>query len=236
MQSAPQSILVIEDDPTVREGLVDLFTFNGYRVESASDGESGLALALSGSFALAVVDVNLPGRDGFWVCNSIRQRDLEMAVIALTARSTDEDICRGFTVGVDDYVTKPFSVHELVLRVQAILRRTKRVEAERPFRLGDFMSISPNELNGSRLGDSSIVPFTRREMEILKLLRRSKSPVSRDDLLTSVWGYREGSFVETRTVDIHVVKLRKKIEPSPETPRFLLTVRGEGYQLVGVQE
>ena len=149
----------------------------------------------------------------------------------LTAKSSDEDIIQGLTLGADDYVAKPFSVAQLVLRVQAVLRRSRvAVELDHQLRLGDGIEIDSRNLCGHRGGQT--LSFTRREVEILRYLQaNSERPVSREELLTRVWGYAKNLQLETRTVDIHIAKLRRKIEPDPAQPRYLLTVRGAGYRL-----
>src|SRR5689334_16629456 len=130
MTARKQRILIVEDEVAIRNGLVDVFVYHGFDVEAASDGERGLALASSGKYDLVLLDVMLPGRDGFSVCDAIREHDREQPIILLTAKSSDEDIVRGLSSGADDYVAKPFSVQQLVLRVQAVLRRSRAAQAE----------------------------------------------------------------------------------------------------------
>ncbi len=225
-------LLVIEDEAPIRTGLVDVFVFHGYEVESAADGREGLRKALTGRFDLILLDLMLPGIDGFEVCNRVRAQDPEQAIIMLTAKTSDEDIIQGLTLGADDYVAKPFSVAQLVLRVQAVLRRA-RVAAEEQdhIRLGDEVEVDVRNLAGRRGG--AALSFTRREMETLQYLcANSERPVSREELLNKVWGYARNLDIETRTVDIHIAKLRRKIEPDPSEPRYLITVRGAGYRLL----
>lgn len=224
-------LLVIEDEPAIRRGLVDVFVFHGYAVEAAADGREGLRLAQSGRFDLVLLDLMLPGMDGFEVCEQIRHRDRDLAIIMLTAKTSDEDIIHGLSLGADDYVAKPFSVAQLVLRVQAVLRRARiGQELAYVFRLGETM-IDTRNLSGWRKGQA--LSFTRREIEVLQYLRSNADhPISREELLVKVWGYNRHMDIETRTVDIHIAKLRRKIEPNPAEPRYLLTVRGAGYRLV----
>jgi len=174
----------------------------------------------------------LPALDGFEICDRIRSADPEQPVIMLTARTTDEDIVQGLRLGADDYVTKPFSVTELVLRAQAVLRRSRGMVREAGLlRLGE-LTIDTGELTGRR--GEEWVQFTRRELEILRYLAANAArAVSREELLNKVWGYARGCGIETRTVDIHVAKLRRKIEPNPTEPSHLVTVRGVGYRLLG---
>ncbi|AKH20112.1 response regulator transcription factor [Sedimenticola thiotaurini] len=225
-------LLIVEDEPAIRTGLVDLFVFHGYQVECAEDGREGLRLALSGRYDLLLLDVMLPGVNGFDICAQVREQDREQPIIMLTAKSADEDVIQGLSLGADDYVAKPFSVAQLVLRVQAVLRRARvSGEVENRIRLGDTVELDCRNLSG-RCGDQEHA-FTRREMELLQYLHaNAERPVSRDELLTRVWGYARNLDLETRTVDIHIAKLRRKIEPDATNPRYLVTVRGAGYRLL----
>ena len=225
-------ILIVEDEAAIRTGLMDVLVFHGYEVDAAADGHSGLDKALSGTFDLILLDVMLPGRDGFDICNRVRAVDRDQPIIMLTAKSSDEDIIQGLSLGADDYVAKPFSVAQLVLRVQAVLRRARIAAAlDNTIRLGDEVEVDIANLAGRR--GAQVVSFTRREMEILQYLHANRErPVSRDELLNKVWGYARDLDLETRTVDIHIAKLRRKIEPNPAEPRYLTTVRGAGYRLL----
>lgn len=224
-------ILVVEDEVAIREGLLDLFVFHGYEVEAAADGTQGLALALSGRFDMILLDVMLPGVDGYAICNAIREQDRSQPIIMLTAKSSDEEIIHGLSLGADDYVTKPFSVTQLVLRVQAVLRRAHPGQEENEaIQLGDELTIDTRNLRGQR--GAEVLYFTRREIEILHYLHANhERPVAREELLNKVWGYARNLDIETRTVDIHIAKLRRKIEPIPAEPRHLITIRGAGYRL-----
>jgi len=225
-------ILIVEDEEAIRTGLSDVLVFHGYEVDCAAEGNEGLDKALSGGFDLILLDIMLPGMDGFEICNRVRSQDRDQPIIMLTARSSDEDIIQGLSLGADDYVAKPFSVAQLVLRVQAVLRRSRTaVELDHQLRLGDGIEIDSRNLSGRR-GEQAL-SFTRREVEILQYLKaNSERPVSREELLNRVWGYARNLQLETRTVDIHIAKLRRKIEPDPAQPRYLLTVRGAGYRLL----
>ena len=225
-------LLIVEDEDAIRTGLVDVFVYHGYDVDFAADGPEGLDKALSGYFDLILLDVMLPGMDGFEICNRIRSQDRDQPVIMLTAKGTDEDIIQGLSLGADDYVAKPFSVAQLVLRVQAVLRRTRiGAELDATIRLGEDVEVDCRNLLGQR-GDEALA-FTSREVELLQYLRmNSERPVSRDELLVKVWGYARNLDIETRTVDIHIAKLRRKIEMDPAQPRYLVTVRGAGYRLM----
>ncbi len=225
-------ILVVEDEAAIRDGLVDVLVFHGYDTDCAADGNAGLDKALSGRFDLILLDVMLPGMNGFDICNRVRERDPEQAIIMLTAKTSDEDIIQGLSLGADDYVAKPFSVAQLMLRIQAVLRRSRiGIERDHLIRLGDDIEVDCRNLQGIYNGGS--LAFTRREMDILQYLNaNAERPVSREELLTKVWGYARDLNIETRTVDIHIAKLRRKIEPEPAQPRYLVTVRGAGYRLL----
>ncbi len=225
-------ILIVEDEVAIRTGLSDVFVYHGFEVEGAAEGHEGLQKALSGTFDMILLDVMLPGLNGFDICNRIREQDKDQPIIMLTAKSSDEDIIQGLTLGADDYVAKPFSVAQLVLRVQAVLRRSVNGgDVQHQIRLGDRVEIDIRNLSGVR--DGTTLSFTRREMEILEYLYvHRERPVPRDELLNKVWGYARNSDIETRTVDIHIAKLRRKIEANSAQPRFLTTVRGAGYRLL----
>lgn len=225
-------LLVIEDEAAIRSGLVDLFVYHGYEVDTAENGDDGLSKALSGQFDLILLDIMLPGIDGFEICNLIRQQDRQQPVIMLTAKSSDEDIVQGLTLGADDYVAKPFSVTQLVLRVQAVLRRSGLDEAPaHEIALKNGLVINTENLCA---GDTL---FTRREMDLLQYLhQQSGRPVAREELLARVWGYANHLEIETRTVDIHIAKLRRKIESDPANPEAIITVRGAGYRLMLAQQ
>jgi len=221
-------LLIVEDEAAIRTGLVDLFVYHGYDVDTAAHGDEGLRKALSGQYDLILLDVMLPGTDGFEICNQVRQQDRQQPVIMLTAKSSDEDIVQGLTLGADDYVAKPFSVTQLLLRVQAVLRRSGIGEdASREIRLGNGLVIDTENLCAGE------VVFTRREMDVLLYLsQQSERPVSREELLARVWGYARHMEIETRTVDIHIAKLRRKIEANAASPEAIVTVRGAGYRLM----
>lgn len=225
-------LLIVEDEPAIRTGLTDVFVYHGYDVEATGDGKAGLQKALSGQFDLILLDVMLPGMNGFEVCDEIRQRDREQPIILLTAKTRDEDIIQGLKLGADDYVAKPFSVAQLVLRVEAVLRRSRvGLELASHIRLPGAVEIDTQNLSGRR-GDEALT-FTRREMDILQYLAANTDrPVPREELLAKVWGYARHLDIETRTVDIHIAKLRRKIENDPKLPEHLVTVRGAGYRLL----
>ena len=223
-------ILIVEDETAIRVGLIDVFVFHGFEVDSSENGEEGLRKALTGLYDMILLDVMLPGMNGFDICEAIRQQDRQQPMIMLTARSNDEDIVQGLTLGADDYVAKPFSVSQLVLRVQAVLRRAGIGELQqRQIALKNGLLVDTENLN---IVESDVV-FTRREMDVLQyLFRQSNRPVSREELLVKVWGYASDMEIETRTVDIHIAKLRRKIENDAANPDTIITVRGAGYRLL----
>jgi two-component system response regulator RegX3 len=232
MEQPKPRILVVEDEAAIRNGLVDLLVFHGFQVDAVADGNEGLRKALSGQYNLLLLDVMLPGRDGFSICDAVRTIDRDQPIIILTAKTSDEDIVNGLTLGADDYIAKPFSIAELILRVQAVLRRSGAgVALEAQILLSGDIEIDTRNLTGRR--GSEALAFTRREIDILQYLKQhADRPVSRDELLTRVWGYDRTAEIETRTVDIHIAKLRRKIEPDASEPCTLITVRGAGYRLM----
>lgn len=225
-------ILVVEDEAAIRTGLIDVLIYHGYDVDSAEEGNDGLKKAQSGQYDLLLLDVMLPGMDGFEICNRVRENDKDQPIIMLTAKTSDDDIIHGLSLGADDYVAKPFSVAQLVLRIQAVLRRAKvTTEQENQIQLDDETYIDTRNLNGKRKDKE--LSFTRREVEILQYLKsHEERPVPREELLTKIWGYAKDLDIETRTVDIHIAKLRRKIEHESSNPIFLITVRGAGYRLM----
>jgi two-component system response regulator RegX3 len=210
-------------------GLTDLFVFHGYEVDSESDGAKGLTRALDGQYACIILDVMLPSLNGFEICNTLRQHSRTQPIMMLTAKNSEEDIINGLTLGADDYVAKPFSTSELVLRVNALVRRSGWTGEDNTLVLSDEVAICTRTLIGSSYQQDT--KYTRREVDILSYLQCQNKSVSRDELLKEVWGYKNTCDIDTRTVDIHIAKIRKKIEADPKSPRHLVTHRGEGYQL-----
>lgn len=224
-------LLIVEDEQAILQGLMDVFVFHGYQVDSAVDGKEGLEKALSQEYDLILLDVMLPFIDGFSICNKVREKDLCQPIIMLTAKSSEQDIITGLTLGADDYISKPFSVRELVLRVESVLKRSqKQIEQLAVLSVGN---IRIDTANLQQIDSNNPQQFTRREIEILNYLQlHNQRPVPREELLEKVWGYLRAENIETRTVDIHIAKLRRKIEIDPKQPKYLLTVRGEGYRLI----
>jgi len=224
-------VLVVEDEEAIRTGLIDVLVFHGYEVDSAATGPDGLEKALTGRFDLILLDIMLPGMDGYEICDRVRAGDRNQPIIMLTAKTSDEEIIQGLKLGADDYVPKPFSVQQLVLRVEAVLRRSRVGQQQaRTLNIGNI-EIDIENLSG--LDGKDEVAFTKREIEVLTYLAENADrPVSREELLSKVWGYARGLDIETRTVDIHIAKLRRKIETDPKEPSHLITVRGAGYRLL----
>ena len=232
MNKRPVNILVVEDEEAIRSGLIDVFVFHGYEVDSAATGPEGLEKALTGKFDLILLDIMLPGMDGYQICNEIRNQDRDQPIIMLTAKTSDEEIIQGLKLGADDYVAKPFSIQQLLLRVEAVLRRSQLgIEQARTISLANDVQIDTENLSGQNGAET--LTFTKREVEVISYLAANSSrPVSREELLTKVWGYARNLEIETRTVDIHIAKIRRKIEADPKQPANLVTVRGAGYRLM----
>ena len=231
--SIKPTLLIVEDEPSILRGLTDLFVFHGFEVESEMDGQNGLNRALNGQYSCIILDVMLPSMSGFEICNAIRQQSQVQPILMLTAKNAEEDIINGLTLGADDYLAKPFSTSELVLRVTALIRRSGLSGNDHKLNIGDNVSICTQKLTG--VSYKQEVRYTRREVTILTYLNQQKKPVSRDELLREVWGYKSTEHIDTRTVDIHIAKIRKKIENDPKMPEHLVTLRGEGYQLFSCQ-
>lgn len=223
-------VLIVEDEAPVLQGLVDLLTAKGYEVLSASTGPEGLIKAREAGAQLILLDVMLPGLSGFDVLRALRRDGADTPVIMLTAKGSEVDRVLGFELGVDDYVTKPFSLLELLGRIQAVLRRSRPQPEATPRAIAwDDVRVDFDRLE-LRRGDRPVV-LPPRALEVLRVLVGAKGAiVSRDRLLDEVWGADQE--VNPRTVDNLVVKLRQAIEPEPEQPRRLLTVHGRGYRLL----
>lgn len=224
-------ILVVEDEPNMVRGLKDNLEFEGYDVTTAETGSSGLTQILKNSFDLVLLDVMLPEMSGFDVCKKAREAGHDVPIIFLTAKSEEIDKVVGLELGSDDYITKPFSVRELLARIKAVLRRN--VGAGRDGNSDDIQvgKLKVNFATFSAEDRSGIVKMSHKEFAILKYLVENKNTViSRNDLLEKVWGYDETP--TTRTVDNFIVKLRHKIEKDPNDPKIILTVHGTGYTMV----
>jgi len=223
-------ILIVEDEPSMVAGLRDNFEFEGYSVITAPDGVAGLERALSESPDLVILDVMMPRMSGLDVCKQLKSKRPATPIIMLTARGQEVDKVVGLELGADDYVTKPFSIRELLARVKAVLRRSGNLPKQgEKFAFGE-VEVNLRNCQVSRKGKA--LDFSSKEFELLKyFLVHPGETLSRDRLLEEVWGYDH--FPTTRTVDAHIVRLRQKVEPRPEEPRFILTVHGTGYKFVG---
>jgi DNA-binding response OmpR family regulator len=223
-------ILVIEDEPQMLLGLRDNLELEGYEVVTAADGEEGLARAAATSPDLVILDVMLPRKSGFDVCRELRARANGTPIVMLTARSAETDKVLGLELGADDYVTKPFSITELLARVRAVLRRSgQQKPAADSVKIGDLEV--DFKLHQARRGKVRI-EFTAREFELLRyFVQHTGQVVTREQILNEVWGYEE--FPTTRTIDNFVAKLRQKIERAPHAPEHILTIHGSGYKFVG---
>jgi two-component system response regulator MtrA len=227
------NILIVEDNPDLAYGLRTGLEIEGYEVAVAEDGETGLARARQWLPDLVILDLMLPGMDGYRVLRSLRDDGLEMPVLILTARGQEADKVLGFRLGADDYVTKPCGVLELLARVGALLRRSRMSDrathgaSDALERFGD-VEISPSSRTVTKKGE--VVALSPKEFDLLlTLLRRRGAVASRVELLREVWGHRVE--VMTRTVDIHIAELRRKLEDDPSAPRHILTVWKAGYRL-----
>ena len=222
-------ILVIEDDPAILRGLADNLGCESHDVLTAGDGESGYALARSRNPDLILLDLMLPRMSGYELCRKLRAENVATPIVMLTARGDEADRVVGLDLGADDYITKPFSVRELLARIRAVLRRAQ-VQSALPAELRFGNVVVDFRRYEARKGERS-VELTRKEFGLLRLLAaRSGEPVTRDDLLNEVWGY--DATPTTRTVDNHVASLRAKLEDDPSDPQHLFTVHGVGYKWV----
>ncbi|MBU0960877.1 MAG: response regulator transcription factor [Proteobacteria bacterium] len=224
-----KKILLIEDDLHMRMGLQDNLEFEGYHVLCAESGEAGIALFKSDNPDLVILDVMLPNMDGIDVCRELRTLNRHIPIIMLSVRGSEVDKVLGLETGADDYMTKPFSVKELLARIKVVFRRLEPMDTEQLYRIGtaeiDFLHHEVKK-NGQ------FIEFTAKEFELLKyFIHNSGIPVSRETLLEEVWGMEHS--ITTRTVDNHILKLRKKLEDNPDTPRYFITIYGVGYKFSG---
>ena len=220
-----KSVLIIEDNPAMLRGLEDNFDLKGYRVKTARDGEQGLEAALTGKPDLIILDIMLPKINGYEICSQIRRKNLDMPIIMLTAKDQESDIVMGLNLGADDYVTKPFSINELLARSNAFLRRRRRPET-RMLRFGEVeLDLSARTV----LRAGQVVALTPKEFELLAFLAGNPGrALTRDHILDRVWGH--GVFVTRRSVDRCIKTLRAKLEPGPRGPGLIRTIRQVGYR------
>lgn len=221
-----EKLLVVEDDPAIAAGLKAAFAGEGYEVECVGEGRAGWERARQGDLALVILDIMLPGMSGLEITKKLREKDHELPIILLTARGEENDRVLGLELGADDYITKPFSLRELVARVRSVLRRSQ-LGREQPelFRFGDVV-VDFKRQQVTKAGNN--LEFSAREFRLLAyFIAHAGTMLSREQLLNDIWGYEV--FPTTRTVDNHIARIRKKIEDEPESPRFIRTVRGAGY-------
>ena len=228
-RSMTQRILIVEDEVDLALGVRDALQHSGFESEVVHDGLKGLETLRAGQFDLLILDLMLPGMNGLDLLRELRKDKSDVRVLILTALADEEDLLKGFQAGADDYMAKPFSPRELVARVEAQFRRREIDSAPPPrMELPGGISVDLARLEVHR--DGKVVPLTPREGDILSyLVRNHERVVTREDLLLDVWHYRSAN-VETRTVDIHIVGLRRKVEPDPSKPTLIQTVRGKGYR------
>jgi len=228
----PETVLIVEDDPALLRGLKDNFEYEGYTVATATDGEQALRRATDARPHLILLDIMLPKVNGYEICRQLRKQSLEVPIIMLTAKGQESDIILGLKLGADDYVTKPFSIKELLARVQAFLRRARAQQSSTfhfgPFALDRSARTLTHQLPRKKSPPASI-DLTPKEFALLDLLTsRPGRAFTRDEILQRIWGH--DVFVTTRSVDRAITTLRAKIEPDPDNPRFLHTVREIGYR------
>jgi two-component system alkaline phosphatase synthesis response regulator PhoP len=223
-------ILLVEDEPGLVLTLTDRLAGEGYAVERAADGESGLERAARDAFDLVLLDVMLPRMSGFDVCRELRKRGIETPVIMLTARGQVVDKVVGLKLGADDYVTKPFEMAELLARVEAKLRRAPLLP--HPADGYAFGDVRVDFRKAEATKDGATLELSAREFQLLRyFVEHPGATLTREELLNEVWGYN--AMPSTRTVDVHVAWLRQKIEPNPRHPQFIVTIHGMGYKFVG---
>jgi DNA-binding response OmpR family regulator len=220
-----ETVLIIEDDATMLRGLKDNFEFKGYKVITATDGEAGLKAALDAKPDLIVLDIMLPKINGYEVCRLIRKEKLEMPIIMLTAKGEESDIVLGLNLGADDYVTKPFSIRELLARAAAFLRHSKEGGQE-VYEFAEYrLDIVARKLTCS----GKEIALSPKEFRLLEFfLKKAGRALTRDEILNAVWGY--DCVVTPRSIDRFVTTLRNKIEPNPHHPKFIRTIREVGYK------
>lgn len=220
-----KSVLIIEDNSTMLRGLKDNFELKGYRVKTACDGEQGLNAALAENPDLIILDIMLPKINGYEICSQIRKKNLDMPIIMLTGKDQESDIVLGLNLGADDYVTKPFSIKELLARSEAVMRRRAKEEPA----VYEFGNCQLDTISGALIRDGKEVKLTTGEFKMLHLfLRKAGCALTCDEIRNTVWGYSR--FITLRDIDNTVITVRNKIEPDPNNPTFIRTIEGIGYK------
>lgn len=228
-----QKILIIEDETSLLRGLKDNLEGEGFSVSTAATGKKGLEKALNEDADLILLDIMLPEMSGFDICKEIKKKKLTLPIIMLTAKSKEADKILGLELGADDYITKPFSVNELLARIKALLRRVEihHKAKERSIDYYEFGDVKINFKNLEAYKGKKKLKFSKREFDILAyMIKRKGEVVSRNDLLDVVWGY--DVFPTTRTVDNFIVRIRKQIEDKPAKPKYIISIRSAGYKFV----
>ena len=224
-----KKILIVEDDPAISKGLVDFLENESFHTTSFSDGEKGYYAAKEGNYDLVLLDVMLPGKNGMDICRDLRKEKISTPIIMLTSKQEEIDKVLGLELGADDYITKPFSIRELLARIKAVLRREAKIEEDiEEYTFGNvhinFKAMEANK-------DNKPIELSNLEYKVLKYLcQRENTVVDRNTLLDEVWGYE--NYPSTRTIDNFILSLRKKFEDDPSKPKYLLTVHSVGYKLV----
>jgi two-component system alkaline phosphatase synthesis response regulator PhoP len=220
-----RTVLIVDDNPVMLRGLEDNFELRGYRVKTARDGEQGLNITINERPNLIILDIVLPKINGYEMCSLIRKRNLDMPIIMLSGKNHESDIVRGLTLGADDYITKPFSIRELLARAEAFMRRTK----EREPAVYAFGNCRLDTSSGTLRRDSREVKLSPKEFEMLHLfVRKPCCVLTREEILNTVWGYSH--FITLRSIDDFVRSLRNKVEPDPKNPTFIHTIGEVGYK------
>ena len=225
-------LLLVEDEPGLQLALSDRLSAEGYLVETAGDGNVAVTRATGEPWDIIILDVMLPGRDGFDVAKTIRQQGIQTPILMLTARTQVFDRVVGLKLGADDYLTKPFETIELLARLEALLRRAPSSSPGLSLERYSFGDITVDVRKAEVMSKGRLLDLSAKEFQLLKyFIEHRGATISRDELLQEVWGY--SAMPSTRTVDVHVAWLRQKLEPNPRLPQFILTVHGLGYKFAG---
>ncbi len=226
-------ILIVEDEKPILKGLTDNLKKEGYEIIGCSDGKKGLQTALAESIDLVMLDLMLPGMNGLDICKEIKKKKIAVPVIMVTAKSKETDKILGLELGADDYITKPFSINEVIARIKAVLRRVEVHSKAKKQKLNayEFGDVKINFVQYEAFRGKKKLKFSKREFEIIEyMIKRKGEVITRNDLLDVVWGYE--SFPTTRTVDNFIARIRKQIEAKPAKPKHILSIRGAGYKFV----
>ena len=222
-------ILIIEDDVSILRGLKDNLTFEGYQVHTSTDGQEGLKLAFEKHIDLLLLDLMLPGINGYEICRKLKKENPQLPIIMITARGSEMDTVAGLDVGADDYISKPFGIPELLARVRAVLRRSTKDEEE--IETYSFGNVSLDFKKFHAIVNNEQTELSSKEFAIMKyLIEHEQEVIHRHELLERVWGFEVTP--TTRTVDNYILELRKKMEEDPSNPKHIITIRGAGYKFM----